>query len=381
MRIEHLAPVLCLALTLGCGGSSGPAPQGEGTPADQAKAAAPDKGEAAPAAKPPAPENIDLQGAGATFPFPLYSKWVSEYQKVDPRVRINYQSIGSGGGIRQITAKTVDFGASDAPMNAEELAKMPGPVVHIPTTLGAVVVAYNLPGVSELKLSPEVLTGVFLGDIKTWNDKKLAALNPGVKLPKDPIAVAYRSDGSGTTAVFTEYLSKVSPSWKTKVGAGKSVKFPVGMGAKGNEGVAGQLKTSPGTIGYVELAYAKQTNLTYASIRNQAGKFVAPALEGISAAAASVVASMPDDLRVSIVDAPGEATYPISAFTYVLLYQDQADATKGKALAQFLWWAVHEGESFGPALSYAPLPPEVVTKVEAKLRALRAGGQALLPSS
>jgi len=378
MTIVRFAPLACLAMGLGCGQSSNGASAPQPSPAEQARAA--EKAENA-AAKPAAPETIDLQGAGATFPFPLYSKWVSEYQKVDPRVRINYQSIGSGGGIRQITEKTVDFGASDAPMNAEELGKIQGAMVHIPTTLGAVVVAYNLPGVSALELSGETVAGIFLGEIKTWDDKKIKALNPSAKLPKDPIAIAYRSDGSGTTAVFTQYLAQVSPAWKDKVGAGKSVKFPSGMGAKGNEGVAGQLKTTPGSIGYVELAYAKQTNLTFATLRNHAGKAVEPTLAAIAAAAASVSANMPEDLRVSIVDAPGPDAYPISAFTYVLVYQDQTDATKGKALAQFLWWAIHDGQALGAPLHYGALPPEVVTRVEAKLRGLRGGGQPLLPSS
>jgi phosphate transport system substrate-binding protein len=373
-RHAQLAPSLLVALVFGCGQSSGPAAGSEPAtgPSDQGKAEAP--------AKPAAPETIDIQGAGATFPYPLYSKWVSEYQKIDPRVHINYQSIGSGGGIRQITEKTVQFGASDAPMNAEELQKAPG-IQHVPTTLGAVVIAYNLPGVSGLTLSSQAVAGIFLGEIKTWNDKRIASENPGAKLPKDAITIAYRSDGSGTTAVFTDYLSKISPAWKDKVGAGKSVKFPVGLGAKGNEGVAGQLKTTPGSIGYVELAYAKQTNITYAALKNRAGKVVEPSLEAIAAAAASVASTMPDDLRVSIVDAPGDAAYPISAFTYILVYQDQGDATKGKALAQFLWWAIHEGQALGPALHYATLPPDVVTKVEAKLRALRNAGQPLLPSS
>jgi phosphate transport system substrate-binding protein len=381
MKTLQIAMFMSLASALGCGQSGGSAPSGEATsPADQAKAAAPaEKVEATP--KPAAVENIDMQGAGATFPYPLYSKWVAEYQKVDPRVRINYQSIGSGGGIRQITEKTVDFGASDAPMNAEEIAKTGGKIVHIPTTLGAVVVAYNLPGVSGLAFSPEVVAGIFLGEIKTWNDKKIAKLNPGAKLPKDAITIAYRSDGSGTTAVFTDYLSKVSAAWKEKVGAGKSVKFPVGLGAKGNEGVAGQLKTTPGSLGYVELAYAKQTDITFAKLENHAHKVVEPSLEAISAAAASVSGSMPEDLRVSITDAPGDAAYPISAFTYILVYEDQTNATKGKALAEFLWWAVHQGQSLGPALHYATLPAEVVAKVEAKLRGLKGAGQPLLPSS
>ena len=325
-----------------------------------------------------AEEATALTGAGATFPYPLYSKWMSEYQKVDPRVRINYQSIGSGGGIRQITERTVDFGASDAPMTDAELAKAPAKLVHVPATLGAVVVAYNLPGVTGLELTPEGVAGIFLGDIKAWNDPEIAESNPGAKLPADAITVAHRSDGSGTTAVFTDYLARISPAWKQKVGAGKSVSFPVGLGAKGNEGVAGQLKTSPGSIGYVELAYAKQTGLQTVAIRNRAGKFVEASLEGISASAAGVASSMPEDFRVSIVDAPGDAAYPISSFSYILVYEDQADATKGKALAQFLWWAVHDGQRFGPPLDYAPLPPEVVKKIEAKLRGLRSGGQPLL---
>jgi len=328
---------------------------------------------------PPAAEapnaTIDLNGAGATFPYPLYSKWVAEYQKTNPQVRINYQSIGSGGGIRQISERTVDFGASDAPMKDEELSKAPGKLIHIPTTLGAVVIAYNLPGVQALTLSSDVIAGIFLGDIKTWDDPQIAKLNAGVKLPKDAIGVAYRSDGSGTTAVFTDYLAKVSATWKDKVGSGKSVKFPTGMGAKGNEGVAGQLKTAPGTIGYIELAYAKQTGLPVASVQNAAGKTVAPSLEGISAAAAGVVDSMPDDMRVSITNAAGDAAYPIAAFTYILVYAESPDAIKGKAVAQFLWWAVHEGQAFGAPLDYAPLPAAVVTKIEAKLKTLKAGGQ------
>jgi phosphate transport system substrate-binding protein len=373
MKILRVGPAVFSVLALGCGQSGGGGAEPKGSPAEQAKAA--EKAEA-----PTTPQTIDMQGAGATFPYPLYSKWVAEYQKVDPRVRINYQSIGSGGGIRQISERTVDFGASDAPMNAEELAKTPG-IVHIPTTLGAVVVAYNLPGVTGLKLSPDAIAGIFLGEVKTWNDKKIASTNPGLKLPKDAITIAYRSDGSGTTAVFTDYLSKVSATWKDKVGAGKSVKFPVGLGAKGNEGVAGQLKTTQGSLGYIELAYAKQTDIAYAAIQNRAGKVVEPALEAISAAAASVSTTMPEDLRVSIVDAPGEAAYPISAFTYILVYQDQANAAKGKALAEFLWWAIHRGQSLAPALHYAPLPADVVAKVEAKLRGLRAAGEPLLPSS
>jgi len=368
-----LEPMLLLsAMLFACGPSAGGS--------DQAQGPVPVPGPSPVGAPGAEPAAINLQGAGATFPYPLYSKWVDEYQKSNPTVRINYQSIGSGGGIRQITERTVDFGASDAPMNEEELAKAPGKLVHVPMTLGAVVIAYNLPEAPALTLSSEVVAGIFLGDVKTWNDAKIATLNPGVKLPKEPIGVAYRSDGSGTTAVFTDYLSKVSPAWKEKVGAGKSVKFPAGMGAKGNEGVAGQLKTSPGTIGYVELAYAKQTGLSVASLQNAAGKAIQPSLDSISAAAAGFVATMPDDFRVSITNAPGDTAYPISAFTYILVYEEAADATKGKALAKFLWWAVHEGQSLGAPLHYAALPAEVVAKVEVKLKALKAGGQVALAS-
>ncbi len=321
---------------------------------------------------------VQLQGAGAPFPYPLYSKWVSEYERIDPQVRINYQSIGSGGGIKQITERTVDFGASDAPMTDAELAAAPGKLVHIPMTLGAVAVAYNLPGApAGLHLTSGVIARIYLGDIRVWNDPAIASENPGAKLPPDTITVVHRTDGSGTTAVFTGYLAAVSSVWKDKVGAGKSVRFPTGLGAKGNEGVAGQVKSTPGSLGYVELAYAKQTGLAYATIRNRAGKYVAPSLAAVSAAAASVAASTPDDLRVSIVDAPGDAAYPISSFTYILVYQDQADPTEGRALAKFLWWATHEGQKLGPPLNYSPLPAEVVTRIEGKLSSLRAVGQPL----
>lgn len=367
MRNTWLSLLALAGFGVGCNssGSSGEGMQPVRPPSDQ------------PAAAPGDRQNIDLQGAGATFPYPLYSKWVSEYQKIDGAVRINYQSIGSGGGIRQIAERTVDFGASDAPMKEDELAKAPG-ILHIPMTLGAVVIAHNLEGAADLKLTSDAVAGIFLGEIKRWNDPKIAEHNPGVKLPATDITVAYRSDGSGTTAVFTEYLAAISPTWKSKVGAGKSVHFPTGLGAKGNEGVAGQIKTTPGAIGYIELAYAKQTKLPYALVQNAAGKFVQPSPDASSAAAASVAGKMPDDMRVSIVNAPGEASYPISAFTYILVYENQPNAVKGKALAEFLWWAVHDGQRFGAALDYAPLPPEVVARVETKLKALKADGQQLL---
>ncbi|HEY3445435.1 MAG TPA: phosphate ABC transporter substrate-binding protein PstS [Myxococcales bacterium] len=314
---------------------------------------------------------MTLNGAGATFPYPLYSKWVAEYGQREP-VRINYQSIGSGGGIRQITERTVDFGASDAPMTDEQLAKAPGKILHIPTTLGAVALSYNLPevGSAKLRVSPEALAGIYLGQITSWNDPNLVELNPGVALPNKPIVVVHRSDGSGTTAVFTDYLSKVSPGWKAKVGSGTSVAWPAGMGAKGNEGVTGQVKTTPGALGYLELAYALQSSLPVMAVRNGAGAFTSPAIESIGAAASGAAQAMPDDLRVSIVDAPGANAYPISSFTYVLLYEAPADRARGQALARFLWWAVHDGQRFGPALHYAPLPPAVVAKVEGKLKPL-----------
>jgi len=322
-------------------------------------------------------QTISLQGAGATFPYPLYSKWMAEYQKVDPKVQINYQSIGSGGGIKQILERTVDFGATDAEMTTQERAKATATLHHIPMTLGAVVVTYNVPGVAGgLKLSQEALAGIFLGRITAWNDARLTALNPGAKLPATAITVAYRSDGSGTTAVFTEYLAKISPEWKSSVGAGKAVKFPIGLGGKGNEGVTGLVKSTPGAIGYVELAYAKQNRMSVASIRNQAGMFVEPSLEGVTSAAAGQ--KLPEDLCLSLVDGTGAKTYPISAFSYILVYQEQPDATKGKALADYLWWAIHDGQKLGAALDYAPLPKDLVPVIEARLKTLTAGGKPII---
>ena len=318
-----------------------------------------------------------IQGAGATFPYPLYSKWMSEYQKVQPGVNVNYQSIGSGGGIRQILENTVDFGATDAPMTAQERAKAKSPIIHLPVTLGCVVVSYNVPGVNtSLKLTPEALSGIFLGQITKWNDARLTGLNPGVALPATPITVAYRSDGSGTTAVFTEYLAKVSMDWKAKVGAGKSIKFPVGLGGKGNEGVTGLVKTTPGAIGYLELAYAKQNKLPVASIRNKTGKFIMPSPEATTSAATG--GNIPGDLCMSITDGQGAKDYPIASFSYILVYENMKDVTKGKAVADFLWWAIHDGQKFAAALDYAPLPKDVLPKVEAKLKSLKAGGQVLI---
>jgi len=318
-----------------------------------------------------ASDSLLINGAGATFPFPLYSKWFSEYQKVKPSMQFNYQSIGSGGGIQQITNGTVDFGASDAPMTEEELAKIPG-IVHIPTVMGAVVVTYNAE-VSSLRLTPETLGGIFLGKIARWNDPALVAVNPGVKLPDTAITVVHRSDGSGTTNIFTDYLSKVSPAWKAGVGMGKSVKWPTGLGAKGNEGVTGIVKQTPGAIGYVELAYANQNKLPMAELKNTDGAFVKPTMEGTSVAAAGV--EMPADFRVSITDAAGKTAYPIASFTYLLVPGDLSDAAKGNAVVEFLWWAVHDGQKFAEPLDYAPLPSAVVEKVSAKLRQLKVQGK------
>jgi phosphate transport system substrate-binding protein len=321
---------------------------------------------------------IRLQGAGATFPNPLYQKWLSEYGKINQNVRIDYQSIGSGGGIKQIKEQTVDFGASDAPMKDEDLKSAPGELLHIPTVLGAVVLTYNLQGVSQsLRFSPDVIADIFLGKIKRWDDARIKADNAGVNLPGAEITVVHRSDGSGTSAVFTDYLSKVSPEWKEKVGSGTSPNWPVGLGGKGNEGVTGQVKQTPNTIGYVELAYASQNNLPVALIKNKAGSFVEPSLEAITAAAAESVATTPEDLRVSITDAAGASVYPISSYTYILVYKDQKDAAKGKALVDFLWWGIHDGERYAKDLRYAPLPGEIVKHTEAKINSIMSGGKPL----
>jgi phosphate transport system substrate-binding protein len=341
--------------------------KGKGESAEQTSAAA------NTAAAPAGP--ISLNGAGATFPYPLYSKWIAEYGKGNPNVQINYQSIGSGGGIQQIKTGTVDFGASDAPMTESELKSAPRPLLHIPTTLGAVAVAYNLPDVKELKLSSEALVGIFLGTVKKWNDPKIVATNPGVTLPATDVSAVFRSDGSGTTSVFTDYLSKVSPEFKEKVGQGKSVSWPSGLGAKGNEGVTGQVKTTPGAIGYVELAYAKQNNLSVVALQDKAGDFIVPSVEAITAAASGV--ELPESLTASITDSPAKGAYPIASYTYLLVYADSQQEAKGKALVNFPWWAAHEGQKFGAPLEYAPLPEKVIEKVEARIKSLTAGGKPL----
>jgi len=302
-----------------------------------------------------------LNGAGATFPYPIYSKWFDEYAKVDPSVRFNYQSIGSGGGQKQILAQTVDFGASDGPMSDDNLAKAPGKILHIPTVAGADVVAYNLPGNPALKFGADTIAEVFLGQIKKWNDPKITALNPGVKLPDQEIVVVHRSDGSGTTYIWTDYLSKISPEWKSKVGTNTSVNWPTGIGGKGNEGVAGQIKQTPGALGYVELIYAIQNKMPYAEVKNSAGEFVKPSLESIIAAMAA--AQIPDDFRFSITNAPGKDAYPIAGATWLLVYEQQKDPAKGKKLVEFLKWAAKNGEKMARDLQYAPLPDSLQQRV------------------
>ncbi len=321
---------------------------------------------------------VSLQGAGATFPNPLYQKWLSEYGKLHQNIRIDYQSIGSGGGIKQLKEQTVDFGASDAPMKDEDLKSAPGEILHIPTVLGAVVITYNLEGVNQvLRFSSDVLADIYLGKITKWNDPRISADNPGVTLPANDITVVYRSDGSGTSAVFTDYLAKVSSEWKDKVGTGTSPRWPVGLGAKGNEGVTGQVKKTPNTIGYVELAYAVQNKLPVASIKNAGGAFIEPTIESVSAAASASAGSTPDDLRVSITNAAGATAYPIASYTYILVYKNQRDAAKGKVLVDFLWWGIHDGEAFAKDLQYAPLPADIVTRAESKINSITAGGTAL----
>jgi phosphate transport system substrate-binding protein len=345
-------------LALGCkgGGEEAPLP-------GQKKEGAPS---AAPSAEPPKSDG-SLTGAGATFPYPLYTKWISEFAKVQPAAKINYQSVGSGAGIQQITKRTVDFGATDAPMNDEQMGKAQG-ILHIPTCLGAVVLTYNLEGVpSGLKITPEAAAGIFLGTVKEWTDPLIAKENPGTKLPKKGIVSVHRSDGSGTTRIFTDWLTTVSPDWKKGPGAGMSLQWPSGLGAKGNEGVAGQVSSTPGAVGYVELVYAAQNKLSFASLKNPSGAFVTPSLASITAAGAAGLGKLADDFRGSVVAEPAPDAYPIASFTYIVLYDKQTDAAKGKVLVDFLHWAVHEGQAMAEPLSYAPLPAALVAKVDAKL--------------
>jgi phosphate transport system substrate-binding protein len=306
-------------------------------------------------------QNAQINGAGATFPFVIYSKWFDEYSKKHPEVRINYQSVGSGAGIRQVSSQTVFFGATDGPMTNEQLQAAPGKILHFPTVLGAVVPVYNIPGVKEsLKFSGPILADIILGKITKWNDPQLTKLNPGVQLPATDITVVHRSDGSGTTYIWVDYLSKVSPEFKSKVGVNTSVKWPTGVGGKGNEGVSGLVTQTPGAFGYVELIYALQTKISYGQVQNMDGEYVEASVASVTAAAAAAAAAMPADFRVSITNAPGKGVYPISSFTWLLLYENAKDKGQAKMMVDFLKWALTDGQSFAGPLGYAPLPESVV---------------------
>jgi len=313
-----------------------------------------------------------INGAGATFPYPIYSKWFSEYSKIDPSVKFNYQSIGSGGGIKQIFAQTVDFGASDKFLDDAQLRQAPAKILHIPTVMGAVVVTYNVPGVAKgLKLTPEALSGIYLGKVTKWNDPAIASANKGLQLPAQPIIVVHRSDGSGTTAIFTDYLSSISKEWKSRVGMGASVNWPAGLGGKGNEGVAGQVRNTRFSIGYVELAYAIENRLPYASLKNRSGNFVEPSIKTTSAAAAGAAKNMPSDFRASLVNQPGKDAYPIVGFTWLLVYQQQKDPQKGRKLVEFLNWELKSGQKMASAIQYAPLPANVAKMVEKAIKTIK----------
>ena len=315
---------------------------------------------------------ILLNAAGATFPYPIYSKWFDIYHQSHGNVQINYQSIGSGGGIRQLLDKTVDFGASDGPMNDDQLKQASIPILHFPTVLGAAVPSYNLPGIQgELNFTPEALAGIFLGKVATWNDPAIASANPGVKLPKDDIVVVHRSDGSGTTYIWTDYLSKVSPEWEKKAGKGTSVNWPVGLGGKGNEGVSALIQQTPGSIGYIELIFAVQNKLPYGKVKNSSGAFIKADLVSVSAAAAAAAKSMPDDFRVSITNPAGKDAYPISSFTWLLIPDKISDGTKKKSVIDFLQWMLTTGQADAPGLSYAPLPKQVVAKEQKQIALIK----------
>jgi phosphate transport system substrate-binding protein len=308
-----------------------------------------------------AAQKVSITGAGATFPYPIYSKWFSEYNKLHPNVEINYQSIGSGGGVKQLTSQTVVFGASDYPLTPEQQQAAPGKILHFPTVLGAVVPIYNLPGVSaELKFTGPLLADIFLGNITKWNDSRIAKLNEGVSLPNTDITVVHRSDGSGTTYIFVDFLAKLSPEWKKRVGVAGSVNWPVGLGAKGNEAVAGMVKQTPGALGYTEPAYAIENKIAFGSVQNAAGKFIKASAASVTAAAAAAVKEMPADFRVSITNPPGDDAYPVASFTWLLLYQDPKDKALAKIMVDFTKWALTDGQKYAADLGYAPLPKGVV---------------------
>jgi phosphate transport system substrate-binding protein len=321
-----------------------------------------------------------LNGAGATFPNIIYQKWITDYNSANPGVELNYQSIGSGGGIQQFTDGTVDFGASDAPMSDEEIAAVNGNVLHIPMVLGAVVPTYNLPGVTEaVRFTPETLAAIYLGQVTRWNYVRLRSSNPGVTLPDQEIVVVHRSDGSGTSYIWTEFLSTLSPEWAEKVGKGKSVNWPVGIGGRGNEGVSAAVQQTPGSIGYVELGYAMINKMPVGAIRNHDGNFVTPDLSTVSAAAAGAMAALGSDtdFRISLINAAGERTYPVASFTWLLVHRENADSAKAAALVRYIWWALTQGQQSAEALGYAPLPSEILPLVEAHLRKVTANGSAV----
>jgi phosphate transport system substrate-binding protein len=373
MKKPLIASIVALSTLLAaCGGatpvgtstSGGGATAGANTCAVPVKAKCPD-------------EASELVGAGATFPAPIYTKWVSEYNKLTG-IQINYQPVGSGGGIKSLTDKTVDYGATDGPMTEAQLAAAGSPVLHIPMVMGAVVPTYNIPGVTaSLKFTPDVLAGIYLEQIKKWNDPKITSLNAGVTLPDATITTVHRSDGSGTTYVWTDYLSKVSSEWKTRVGFANSVNWPGGLGASGNAGVAGSVKNTSGAIGYVELIYAIQNKLGYGTVQNAKGTFVEATLDSVTKAADGV--TLPADLRVSITNSENPDAYPISTFTWTLAYTEIPNKAKAIAIARYFWWSTHEGQAFAKDLGYAPLPATVVTKAEEKIRAITTGGVAALP--
>lgn len=360
--------VSIIAAACGGSGTAGPAATGSG---EAANACFPVTGRCPD-------EASSLSGAGATFPAVIYTKWIDEYNKLT-NVQVNYQAIGSGGGIKGITEKTVDFAGSDNAMTDQQLAGAKAPILHLPTVMGGIVATYNVAGVASLKLTGDTLSGIFLGDIKKWNDPKIMADNPGVNLPAGDIATVHRSDGSGTTAVFTDYLSKVNATWKTKVGSAQTVEWPGGVGAKGNDGVAGAVKSTPNSIGYVELIYALQQKLGAASMKNASGAFVDANLDSVSKAAVGI--TLPDDLRASLTNSTNPDAYPIVAMTYLLTFKDVADKGKALAMARFFWWDTHDGQAFAKDLGYAPLPADVRTKVEAKIRSMTSGGKPVLPAN
>lgn len=320
-----------------------------------------------------------IDGAGATLPFPLYTRWASDFARIEPSVRVNYQPLGSGAGIRQMSDGVVDFGATDEPMSDEQLRRAPRELVHLPMTIGAVVVAYNVPGLGELRLTPDVIADVFRGLIARWDDPRIREINPGAAMPAEPLTVVHRADGSGTSATFTTYLSKNSDAWRADVGSGVAPRFPVGVGARGNDGVTAYVKRTPYAVGYVELAYARQAGLPTALVKNRSGAYLAATKTTMERAARAGVARLPDDLRLSIVDSDDDGAYPIAALSFLIVPRDARDRVKAEALSRFVWWALHDGQRLAAELDYAPLPNEIVERTERAVKSLHADGKPLAP--